>query len=217
MRPKSLFMALGFSGFVALSFAQGGSIELIVKQKTEEGVWTDLGKAVVSQKLLTQGGKSVEVRLENGDLTTRQQSIYDIKGQMIRRYVQSLEKGRPKDSKIVTFDAKGANVVIDRSGTRETRNVPFLKDVPIANPSEFWFIREKPKAGQTVTWQQFTEADVWTTAKAVYKGRVPLPGKNVQAELVVTEYNNRKVESFFDDKGQILLVRDSIGIQMERQ
>jgi len=212
-------LAIPLLGSATLGAPQvrANTANLTLKKPDENGIWTEKGTVVLTQRLLTEGGKSVDIRIDMGEISTRQQSIYDMTGAPIRRYTQTFIAERLKVTKIVTFGKTGAQVVTDREGTRSTEAVPFLKNIPTKNASEFWFLRGSPKPGQTVQWQNLNDANEFVTLKATYKGKVPLPNKNVYAELVVTEYPDRKVETFMDQAGNLLLLRDSSGKQMERR
>ncbi|MDX2065595.1 MAG: hypothetical protein SFX74_07635 [Fimbriimonadaceae bacterium] len=192
------------------------TISLRVRIRNAEGEVVDAGRATITQKLVREGGKSVEVRVETGNVTTIQQAIYDSAGRPMRRYVQMQQDLKPKMTKIVTFDAKGANVVIDRSGQRETKSVPLPGGLTLANPSEFWFIRDTPKVGATVKHAYFSDQDEWLAAKSSYRGKAPVPGKNDAAHYVTLELDERKIGQYFSDTGLLLAVRDSIGMTMDR-
>jgi hypothetical protein len=192
------------------------TVSLKVRIRNAEGDVVDAGRATITQKLVREGGKSVEVRVETGEVTTIQQSIYDAAGRPMRRYVQMQQDLKPKMTKIVTFDAKGANVVIDRSGQRETKAVPLPAGLNLANPAEFWFVRDTPKVGATVKHAYFNDQDEWVAGKSSYRGKAPVPGRNESAHYVMLELDDRKIGQYFTDTGLLVAVRDSIGMTMDR-
>jgi hypothetical protein len=214
MKPMGVLFVLGAT---MLGIAQNSStVSLVLRQQSAEGDWEDRGKVTLTQKLITEGGKSVEVRIESISTVTRQQTIYDLAGNSIRRYSQTLLDGKPVETRITTFNNNGALIVTDRGGERKSVFVPFLKGVPTVNPSEFWFLRDIPKPGASVSWQCLNDQNDFVPVKTSYRGRVPVPAKNVEGSLVVSEFPNRKVESYFDAKGDLILMRDNLGVRMER-
>jgi hypothetical protein len=100
----------------------------------------------------------------------------------------------------VTFDAKGAHVLVDDGGKRSTKDVPLIEAAPRANLSEFWFIRDTPKLDQTVKFYHFDVSKLdWEVREATYKGRagVVIEGKAITGHKVVGTSGT----TFIDDHG----------------
>lgn len=55
----------------------------------------------------------------------------------------------------IAYDAKGANLTIDAGGKKTKKSVPIPKGLTSADPTYFWFIRDKPKVGAKVSCAEF--------------------------------------------------------------
>lgn len=157
-----------------LAFAVFGQAQARYTIKSQGKV---IGKAALTQKLLEGGGKSVQLTIEMAgqgrrSATVRANSTYDPKGAPIRVFLESVATNPPSRRQITaTFDAKGAHVVLDDGGARKVQDVPLVDTAPRNDPSQFWFLRDKPKPGTTATYYRFdAESLTWSLMKPTYVG-----------------------------------------------
>ncbi|MBX3118135.1 MAG: hypothetical protein KF784_03655 [Fimbriimonadaceae bacterium] len=191
----------------------GAQAKLNVLQGTKT-----IGTANVTQRLNADGTKLVQLSLElvNGQtkVKIRQESTYTAKGEPIRSF-QEVTGENPRVSRrvVVTFDEEGANVVIDEGGKRETKQLTLAKAAPRGQLAEFWFLRDKPKAGTTVEAYRFNMDKLeWQIARTTYVGpkTLTINGKQVKCH----ELKSTDGVSWVDEKG--LPVRaDYSGVRFE--
>lgn len=177
-----------------------------------------IGTANATHRLNADGTKLVQLSIElaNGKtkVKVRQESVYSAKGEPVRSF-QEVTGENPRISRrvIVTYDADGANVVIDEDGKRETKKVELAKTAPRQQASEFWFLRDKPKVGSTDEAYRFNLDKLeWTIARSTYVGpkTLTINGKQVKCH----EIKSSDGVSWVDDKG--LPVRaDYSGVRFE--
>ncbi len=170
------------------------------------------GSASFSQKVLPDGSKLVQLNLEMKDpagrsVRVRSESSYDSKGSPIRKFLESIvDKPRDRRQVVVTFDEEGAHVVEEKGGKRTTKHLPLAKAAPRENPSEFWFLRDRPKPGAKAQYYRFdidSMSWVLTTTtyvgpKTVAVGRSKLSGHLIQ-----------------DDRAQVVLDDKGLPLRME--
>lgn len=166
------------------------------------------GTATLLQKLGTDGGKSVqlsmELKSEAMTATLRQESSYDKTGRPIRKFQETVIPAQKKRrTVVVTFDAAGANVVVDEGGKRTVKKLPLPETATREDLSEFWFLRDTPKAGavakaNTVNLETLT----WELVTTTYVGevQVSIAGKKVKAHRTESD----KGVAFIDANGQPL-------------
>lgn len=163
------------------------------------------GTATVLQKIGTDGSKSVqlsmELRNENATINLRQESSYDKTGRPIRKFQEThnvLQKTRK--TVVVTFDAVGANAVVDEGGKRTVKKIPLPETAVREDPSEFWFLRDQPKTGTVVKANTINlETLTWELVTTTYKGtvQVSIAGRKVKAHHTESE----RGVAYIDDKG----------------
>jgi hypothetical protein len=188
-------------GVLGLATMGAGQVRMYV---TANGM--RIGQAVASQRLLASGGKVVQLSMTlanpNGKtVTLRMETSFNSKGAPIRKFEESLTtKPRERRAVTVTFDKGVAHAVIEEGGNRSTRDVPLVAGAPIESKSEYWFIRDQPKVGDTDKYYHFDVSSLtWQLTSATYKGLKPLivGGKKVQAHEI--EQSNGMV--YVDSKG----------------
>lgn len=163
------------------------------------------GMATLLQKVLPDGSKSVQLsmslQLGASAATLRSESTYDAKGVPVRKFQEtSVPSQKTRRTLIVTFDAKGANAVIDLNGKRSTKQIPLPETAERADVTEFWFIRDKPKVGTTAKAYHFDlETMSWELVATTYAGVVELTigGKKVKANKTSSDEG----VAFLDDAG----------------
>jgi hypothetical protein len=212
---SKFFWVLAVMALAAASFAQ-------VRMSVEMG-GRRIGIAHFSQKVLADGGKQVEIRmnLESAGRTIEMTSFsgYDADGNPTRKNSETrAPASRNRRQVTVTFDAAGAIAVVEEDGNRSRRGVALVDKAPRANVSEFWFLRTQPKRGETLKVYSFsTEGLVWELLTITYTGpkEIPVAGKSVTGHEVVTERGGKREVAYLDDKGLPLLLLGD-GVRMER-
>ncbi|MEQ1821041.1 MAG: hypothetical protein ABL949_00870 [Fimbriimonadaceae bacterium] len=187
----------GLLGWGALAQAQV-KMQVFVEGKL-------IGTATVTQKLRQDGSKQVQMSMEvkNGadPVVLRSESIYLPSGAPLRKYQEvSVPAQKMRRTTIVEFSAKGAKVVVDLNGTRSTKEIPLAANLNREDKSEFWFVRDKPKTGATVSSYTFSvETLTWEAVKTSYEGdeEITVGGKKVMAHKTVTA----RGAAYVDDAG----------------
>lgn len=179
-----------------------------------------LGTAVMDQKLLPDGSKSVSLTLllDTGTgrpAQVRSESIYDAAA-MIQRLIFDVRiPDSAADLTVVTFDAKGAN--LNRTGAKkEEAQVPFPDSVPLANKAEFWFLRDQPKVGDSVAAYTFsTEDRRWALSMTEFlgKAKIKLGKQTLEANHIITTRSGKKVNAYLDAKGIPLLIDSPVRLE----
>lgn len=147
------------------------------------------GAATMLQKLGADGGKSVqlsmELKSESLAINLRQESTYDKTGRPIRKFQETHNVTlKTRRTVVVTFDAAGANAVIDEGGKRTVKKIPLPETAAREDVSEFWFVRDVPKPGAVVKANTVNlETLTWELVTTTYKGLVDITiaGRKVKA------------------------------------
>ncbi len=180
-----------------------------------------VGEARVSQRIVANGGKFVELRLQMNSpashLTVTQQSTFDAKGAPVRKVMDVVDPtSHSKQQVIATFDAEGANLVIEKDGLRSTKKVSLLANAPRANASELWFAKTKPEIGAKSKAYVFDLNTLeWNLVETVYIGLASTDGFDGAHRIKMT-YPDHTVEAFLDDDGLPIRITDSRGPHMAR-
>lgn len=182
------------------------------------------GFAYLTQRSLPSGGKSVELRVEltigTRAVTVRQETTYDAKGAPVRALQDTTAASvHGKRQVIADFNPAGAHVIVEENAIRRPRDVSLVPTAPRADASQLWFLRSRPKAGETVKTYRFNlDTLEWELAEVAYAGRevVTAGGKKWHANKTVTKVDDRTTTSYLDDEGVPILIKDSSGVRMER-
>ena len=178
--------------FVAIILQSANSAKLVISADGKPA-----GTVSISQKILPDGSKLVQSVIElNASakhiLKIRLESSYSSKGIPQRKSMESTLDGKRRRLVLATFTAKGAEVVIDEGGTRKTKSIPLADAAPRENMAEFWFIRDRPKAGDSVRAYNFDlDKFSWELTTTTYLG--------LSKEGHMVKNNNS--ESTLDDHG----------------
>jgi hypothetical protein len=177
-------------GLIMATFAHG-QVKMVVLVGGHRA-----GIATLSQRLTEKGGKIVNMTLKitsgDDDVTIESERVYDPKGAPVRMLQQVTVSGKEHSHRetIVTFDEDGANVVLDGDDDRTTKHIPLLSSNPRDDPSEYWFVRDQPVVGETVSSYHFNiDTLVWEQVTTVYKGMRPVTtdGRREIANVVTSE------------------------------
>lgn len=205
---------LGLAALVAIASAQ---VQLTIRANGAV-----MGDASTSQRLLPDGQKRVEMRmtLKSGaqEVTIRTQNLYAADGSPVRKVTERIGPGDARVTTVATFDEEGARVVINDRSNRKTRQVTLAKTANRKRTSEFWWIRDVPKPGDTVTAYDFNMDTLeWELTDTTYVGieLVKVGGKSISAHRVVLNRAGKKATTFLDDQGQPIRIQME-GLSMER-
>ncbi|MFZ4506285.1 MAG: hypothetical protein ACOYON_01140 [Fimbriimonas sp.] len=203
--------------FVGMAMLGFGQIRMDVSQNGKS-----LGKLYLTEKL-SATGKTVDMRLElkgpSGEVEIRQSSTFERSGAPIRKLKDTLLKPKTRLQVVVSFTAGKANVVLDESGRRSTKEIPLAKGATAQDASEFWFRPVAPKVGAVVKCVTFDlDRLTWVELSTSYLGKVKVEVRGVQRDLhrVVAVQSGRTVETLLDDKGDPVRIVDG-AIRVERE
>lgn len=172
------------------------------------------GYATLSQKIQQDGTKIVELRVELGTdkrkVKLTSEARYDAKGLPLRKFQQTIVSGGDINKQVIaTFAKDGANLVLLDGDKRTVKSVSLAATAPRACLSEFWFIRDKPKAGQTEETYQFNPDTLsWEIVTTKYVGQktLKIEDRSVAVHEVVTKRGDKESTSYLDDAGLPVLV-----------
>jgi hypothetical protein len=176
------------------------------------------GQATLINRIQADGSKyvrlSMNLRYGNGETAeVLQESSYDQTGKPTRK-LQAVKSSGARRSIVVTFTDGGAKVVEDQGAGPKVSLVSPPDGADTRAVTEFWFVRDKPKVGQTATYYAFrpNQKD-WVEIKARYDGmkEIVVAGKRVKAHNIVMG----EVRSWVDDQGGPLRI-EVAGVTLER-
>ncbi len=178
------------------------------------------GEASYSHKSMPDGGKLVQLTMnlrgpDGKTASVRSETRYDAKGIATRMFHESIaDKGRSRRLVTVTFDDDAAIAVEEVGGKRQTKRVPVVRTAPLANPSQFWFLRDRPNKGERVRYYRFDVGTLsWELSLAAYAG--PKDVAIGSAKYAGHEVQEERNVSIVDDRG--LPIRLDIGgVRLER-
>lgn len=162
--------------------------------------------ATMTMELASADGHKVHVRLDR---------VYAADGKPVRAFSETVGE-KPRFRRVVTveFDDAGARAVIDESGKRTVKAIALAPNAPRESVSEFWFLRDKPKIGQSTKAYYFDVSTLeWTLQSSTYVGptQIKLNGTQISGHRIKTDTG----EAIVDDKG--LPLRITMGaIEMYR-
>ena len=178
-----------------------------------------VGTARMSQRITATGGKLVQLKMRLDSDATKatiySESTYSSSGELDRRRQDMAVDGDPaKRHLTVTFTQAGATVIDEIGGKSSNKDIPLPADSSRADLSEFWFLRDQPHVGDTVTSSVFNvETLQWEVVRTIYKGERPIivGGKRIMAHVTDSD----KGTAYLDDTGLPLRV-EMPGMVMER-
>ena len=183
----------------------------------------DFGTATLTQTVGPDGAKVQEsvivAKGPGNDMTIRQVARYDRTGRPLTKSVTANVGERQMSAITATFDATGGTIRLVREAGNETKRFPLPKGMSMADPSEFWFIKSKPKPGTTVRAATLNLMGTgWEATQTTYIGKtqVQIGNKRVAGHRVRSEGKGRVVEVIVDDRGMPLTISDSRGLKMVR-
>ena len=175
-----------------------------------------IGHARVSQRITASGGKFTELVMDfkrNGqELEVRTESTLDPSGAPVRQVETVTPEGKPPLVQyIVTYDAKGAHVVTKSPDGPKNAYIQASEGSVFGDPSQFWFLKTRPKLGESCTNEVFTpDTMTWQRSETTFVGEID--GRH----RIKTVIGDRTVDTYLDDTGYIIRLTDSTGFRMVR-
>lgn len=175
-----------------------------------------IGTARLTQKLLPDGGKTVELvislDMSGGPTEVRTRSVFKASGALLRTVSSVTPSGQPPLTEVIAdFERTGAHVVKRLKGQPSVIDVPLPLGASTAAPYEFWFLRDQPKEGERCATYTFEPNQLrWEATTVTYVGRTR------NGRLVRMERSGRRTETVFDAKGLPVSVEDSTGLRLVR-
>jgi hypothetical protein len=163
------------------------------------------GTATLTQKLRQDGSKQVQMSVElsgpNGAITIRSESIYLASGVPQRKFQEVSVPGQKyRKTVIAEFSESNVHVTLDMNGARSVKDVALPKGTNAADKSEFWFVRDKPKAGDKVKCSSFNlDTLAWDAVETTYVGQVDL--KLGQGLVKAQKTQSSRGVVYVDDQG----------------
>lgn len=179
------------------------------------------GLATLTQKLMPDGSKSVQLAIEIAGVAgttakVRSNTSYGASGEPTRMFFEVLtQKPVTRSQTTVTFDASGARAVVDRGGKREVKDFSLVEAAPRRVLSEFWFVRDMPIAGDQVDYYHFNVSKLeWELSFSKYVGKrtIRLGETDFKCHLVESNRGN----AWLDEKGLPVKI-EADGLIMERK
>jgi hypothetical protein len=159
-----------------------------------------------SHKITAEGSKTISLTMEFSGregriVRVRTERTYAKDGSPVRVFQETVsQKPAFRNSVTVTFDEQGARAVSDERGKRTVKDIPLVSTAPRKCISEFWFLRDKPKVGQTEKYYHFDAAKLeWRISEATYVG--PTKVKIGKVEFAGHLVRSPDGEAVLDDKG----------------
>jgi len=155
----------------------------------------------------------LRITLKQG-LSVVQESTYNSKGAATRKTQFGYQNGKEISSSVTIISGRKAVMTSITAGQKSTNTFTAPKNASIENASHWWFIKNKPKVGDSVTYYEFAaEKKAWELDKIKYMGKKPIKvsGKN----LMLHEVTSLQGLAYFDDKGTLFMLTFSGG-KMEK-
>lgn len=169
------------------------------------------GKAYLKNLPTEDGGRRTILSLFLGSgaqvVRLRSETVVDREGLPISKS-QEVESGKSVEHRTATFGAGFASLVVERSGQlAEPQKVPVDPSLPVKDPSVFWFIRDHPAVGASVSFYSFSiDTAQWNLNEVRYAGetKVTIEGKEVDAYRVITSRLGDESEALIGHDGLLL-------------
>lgn len=181
----------------------------------------EMGRAVWTTTMTASGGKEefmlISLGAEFGGRKFVMKRTYYPDGAVQSFTLDEYNPGvdAPVKSTHVTLTARTAQIEVRQGDAVEKglNQAPFNKSQ--ARPNEFWFLKTKPKKGETVSYVRFHEFDMkWIPVTATYVGDKTLV---IEKKKFVTHIirTSDGVNTFLDDQGLPVMIVES-GQRFER-
>lgn len=207
------------SAFVAcLAAAALGQAKLTVTRNGKV-----IGRITVTSKITEDGAKIDEMsmsRTENGKtVDLRIVSNFAADGKPTRKFMaMSLAGTTERHQVVATFTGEGVHVQVLPSSATSGRDVATPQGSETRQGDEFWFIRDRPKVGMTLSSSVFDlSSGAWAPRKVTYLGETELTvaGKRVRAYKVRSSIGPVSVLQYLDSRGLPLRLEQG-GLIFER-
>lgn len=148
-------------------------------------------------------------------MTVIEESQYSSAGRPIRRLMKMTSGASVLQSFLIEYGKNGAVIKANSSGVAKTETLK-LPQGRIESPSQLWFVKTKPKVGQTDEYFYLEYGySAWQKRKAEYRGPEKVKiggGKTVTGHLIV----NTGSKMWVDDKGDPLRIEVGGGVSVVR-
>jgi len=192
-------------------------VSLAVGKKLSQGVYEvisankKIGNATIIQTLTPDGGKIVETNMKlsgpNGSvIEVRQVSAFGTIGNPLRKVLETKNDAiSQRSTTIINFTPFGAEVVYVNNGIRTEKNFRAPEGAKRDNIGEFWFLRDKPRLGQSFAYTYFnTTTQAWESISTSYVARSRTSGANRVLHRLESQLADRKMILDVDDSGKIV-------------
>lgn len=188
-------------GLAGLSFGQTAKVTLDAIQGGKKVGFIDLTRTVKGSTLTSVNRMSIQ----QGPGTTKIEltTTVDGAGTVLAR-AAAIQQGKVAISLSATFTPKAAMMTIAAQGKTDKRTIPALPGLSTSDPSNWWFIKGKPKPGQTITYQTFNMLSAkWQKVESTYAGKksIKVGSKTVMANEIKEKRAEGTFSVFIDDAG----------------
>lgn len=212
---KSFFVSVFAVGCVGVGAAQ---VQYVAYQDGKR-----VGDVVSTFKVDDEGKKTTDTRftMSSGNLkiTLVITAITDPTGAPVRR-IQKLTLGdQAPVTTVIDFKADRATTVIDQKGHRMVQNHMAPTGASLKDPSEFWFVRDRPAPGATVKFTGFnSDTHRWDQVESTYLGKRTITIGDVKYDgfEIRVMRNGKPGTVVVNDKGEIIQLIDTSGLRLER-
>lgn len=181
-----------------------------------------IGRITVTSKITKDGAKIDEMsmsRTEKGKtVDLRILSNFAADGTPTRKFMaMSLSGTSSRRQLVATFSEQGASVQVLPSA-EPPQTVALPPDAQIKQLDEFWFVRDHPKVGTTLSSFVFDlGSGKWAPRKVTYLGdaEIVIAGRKLKAHRVASGIGGQSVMQFLDAQGLPLRLEQG-GLVFER-
>jgi hypothetical protein len=175
-----------------------------------------VGTAKFSHTLTASGGVKISVTIQmsapGGQVTMAMGYEYDAAGNPLKEsQTLSAKTGDGKtamsQSSRATFSGSAATVVKSVNGKESRSTVKAPAGVSIADTSNFWFLKTRPRVGAKISYHTFdSESLKWTPSTTMYVGPVTITisGKTRKVHHIRSITNQRSQDVYVDDRGGLV-------------
>lgn len=188
----------------ALSLAQKATFEALREGKsvgslTYERILQGSTQTTVVDIAMTQGTQVVKMKIT---------SKFNAQGAPTSR-IGEISAASYQVKITMVFVSGSAKVTITNGKKSETKNIDSIPKISIADPSIWWFIKNKPTPKQSYRYQTISPATLaWSEVMVQYlgPGQVDLRGKKVSGHRVDETRGKERSTVWLDDKGMPLII-----------
>ncbi len=181
-----------------------------------------VGNVVYSQKIDDEGRKTVNTRMVFGtgpsSIATVITITMDAFGNPTRK-IQEMMIGTTRTKTLADFTSLGVKVVSEVKGERKVSNFPTPAGLTSSDPTQFWFLRDRPSPGTRVKFADFNlTLQKWETVETTYVGKqsVTIGDVTYKGHGLSVRRGKEVANLVVDEKGIPLTFSDSSSLRLER-